>query len=139
MMFNATFNNISAISWRSVLLVEETGVLGEKKNTDLSQATDKFDHIMLYQVHFVWAGFKLTTLVVIGTDYTGKVNRSKNQFGLPYMVPNFVHQIKFKRFLLKRNLESYWAETKSRTHGQMDQRTYVCMYVCMYACMYRHG
>ena len=29
MVFNATFNNISAISWRSVLLVEETGVSGE--------------------------------------------------------------------------------------------------------------
>jgi len=26
MVFNATLNNISAISWRSVLLVEETGV-----------------------------------------------------------------------------------------------------------------
>jgi len=26
MVFNATFNNISAISWRSNLLVEETGV-----------------------------------------------------------------------------------------------------------------
>jgi len=26
MMFNATFNNISAISWQSVLFVEETGV-----------------------------------------------------------------------------------------------------------------
>jgi hypothetical protein len=26
MVFNATFNNISAISWLSVLLVEETGV-----------------------------------------------------------------------------------------------------------------
>jgi len=25
MMLNATFNNISAISWRSVLLVDETG------------------------------------------------------------------------------------------------------------------
>jgi hypothetical protein len=25
MVFNATFNNISAISWRSVLLVEENG------------------------------------------------------------------------------------------------------------------
>jgi hypothetical protein len=25
-VFNATFNNISAISWQSVLLVEETGV-----------------------------------------------------------------------------------------------------------------
>ena len=29
MMFNATFNNISVISWRSVLLVEETVVPGE--------------------------------------------------------------------------------------------------------------
>ena len=29
MVFNATFNNISAISWRSDLLVEETGVPGE--------------------------------------------------------------------------------------------------------------
>ena len=26
MVFNATFNNIAVISWRSVLLVEETGV-----------------------------------------------------------------------------------------------------------------
>jgi len=29
MMFNATFNNISVISWWSVLFVEETGVPGE--------------------------------------------------------------------------------------------------------------
>jgi hypothetical protein len=29
MVFNATFNNISFISWRSVLLVEETGGPGE--------------------------------------------------------------------------------------------------------------
>ena len=29
MVFNATFNNVSAISWRSVLFVEETGVRGE--------------------------------------------------------------------------------------------------------------
>jgi hypothetical protein len=29
MLFNATFNNILAISWRSVSLVEETGILGE--------------------------------------------------------------------------------------------------------------
>jgi hypothetical protein len=29
LVFNATFNNISVISWRSVLLVEETGVPGE--------------------------------------------------------------------------------------------------------------
>jgi hypothetical protein len=39
MVFNATFNNTSVISWRSVLLMEETGVPGE--TTDLSQFTDK--------------------------------------------------------------------------------------------------
>ena len=30
LVLNATFNNISAILWRPVLVVEETGVLGEK-------------------------------------------------------------------------------------------------------------
>jgi hypothetical protein len=29
---------------------------------------------MLYRVHLVWAGFELTTLVVIGTDCIGKFN-----------------------------------------------------------------
>ena len=49
MVLNTTFNNISVTLWRSVLLTEETGVLGE--NMDLSQVTDKLNHIMLYQVH----------------------------------------------------------------------------------------
>ena len=31
MVFNATFNNISVISWGSVLLVDETGVSGENQ------------------------------------------------------------------------------------------------------------
>jgi hypothetical protein len=33
MVFNATFNNILAISWRLVLLVEEIGVLGESRKS----------------------------------------------------------------------------------------------------------
>ena len=41
--FNTIFNNISVISWRSVLLVE--------KSTDLLQVTDKLCNIMLYWLH----------------------------------------------------------------------------------------
>ena len=45
MVFNATFNNISVIWLRSVLLVEETAVL--EKTTNLAQITDKLYHIIL--------------------------------------------------------------------------------------------
>ena len=46
MVFNATFNNISVMSWRSVLLVKETRV--QVKTTDLQQVTDELYHIMFY-------------------------------------------------------------------------------------------
>ena len=69
MVFKATFKNISVISWQSVLLVKEMGVPGE--NHRPVAVSDNLYHIMLYLVHLPWVGFKLTMLVVIGTDCIG--------------------------------------------------------------------
>ena len=47
MVLNATFNNVSIISWRSVLLSTK---LEYPEKTDLSHVTDNIYHIMLYRV-----------------------------------------------------------------------------------------
>ena len=68
MAFNATFNNISVISWRSVLLVEKIGVHGQKPPTLAASHWQTLSHNVVSSTSHLG---ELTALVVIGTDCIG--------------------------------------------------------------------
>jgi len=53
MVFNATFNNFSAISWRSVLLVEEIVVLGENNRPAVSHWQTLSQNVVS-STHRIW-------------------------------------------------------------------------------------
>jgi hypothetical protein len=56
-VFNTTFSNISAISWRPGLVVEEAGVNLER-TTDHGQAIDKLYHLRLQAVCTLFVIYK---------------------------------------------------------------------------------
>ena len=76
MVFNATFNNILVISWQSVLLVEETGVPRENHRPAETHRQTLSHNVVSSTPRL--SVFKVTNLVVIGTDCTGIWN-SKTQ------------------------------------------------------------
>jgi hypothetical protein len=69
-VFNVTFNNISVISWRSVWLMEETGVLGEN-HWPVASHWQTLSHSIVSSTPRHERVFELTILVVIGTDCIG--------------------------------------------------------------------
>jgi hypothetical protein len=75
MVLNATFNNISVISWRPVLFREETSIPGENHRLVASH----WQHCIEYTS--LWVGFVLTTLATdcIGSCKTFEVMTSPQQ------------------------------------------------------------
>jgi hypothetical protein len=69
MVFNATFNNISAISWQSVLLVEETRVPEENHRSATSQ-WQTLSHNVVSSTSLP-SGILTHNVMVIDTDCKG--------------------------------------------------------------------
>ena len=102
MVFNATFNNISALAWWSVLLVEEAEY--PEKTTDLPQVTDKLNNIKLNRVHIAWAGFEPKYIILIPVlvrhTYPARIPSVSHQIRLHNQTildkSQFVHQYVFE-------------------------------------------
>ena len=67
MVFYATFNNISVISWQSVLLVEETAG-SEENNRPVTSHWQTLSHNV---VHFALIKIRTHNIVLINTDCIG--------------------------------------------------------------------
>ena len=65
-VLNATFNNIWVVSWRSVLLVEETG----ENHWPAANHSQTLSHNVVSRTPFL-SGLELATLDVIGTHWIG--------------------------------------------------------------------
>ena len=69
-----------------------------QKTTHLSQVTDKLYYIMCIEYTFLWTGFELTTLVTIGTDYTGSCKSNYHTISTT-MVPQLISDSSILKWL----------------------------------------
>ena len=113
MVFNATFNNISAISWRSVLLVEETGEPWRQPQICLKLLAN---FITYYCIEYTspWTGFELTTL---GTDCTGSCKFNYHTITTAN-APIYISGV----MLASRRLQGFNINTRKYTANNVDTR-----------------
>ena len=94
MVFNATCNNISVISWQSVLLVEETGELKRKKSIfDTCKFKKKTTNTVMRVVMVVIVWQLVLQLPVLSVPITTNIVSSNLDQGEVYSIQHYV--IKF--------------------------------------------
>ena len=102
MVLNATFNNIAAILWRSVLLVEQTG---EAHRPAASHLQILSHNVVSSTPPLSSAGLELTTLVVVGTDCIGSC-KSNHCTITTTMAPVKIRDVILIRLVLHFNIKS---------------------------------
>jgi hypothetical protein len=117
MVFNCTFNNISAILWQSVLLVEET------EENLITQCC--------IECTSPWAGFELTILVVIGTDCTGSCKSNYHTI-MTMTAPS-------KRFTSSICFEHIFQKVHISNLCSITRQNLITKYYCSYRLIHKHA
>ena len=100
MVFDATFNNISVISWRSVLLVEETRVPRENRRPVSSQWQTLSHNVVSSTHRHEWG----SNSQLMGTDCPGSCKSSCHMITTTHFLVFKVinhhnwHQVKWNKF-----------------------------------------
>jgi hypothetical protein len=98
MVFNATFNNISAISWRSVLLVEETGVPREN-HRPVTNHWQTLSHNVVFFIKIraeraFWYSFSVSILRIMSNFIMGHRGHDRMVVGftITYAISAYHHK-----------------------------------------------
>ena len=120
MVFNSTFNNTSIISWKSVFIVEETGVPGENHRLAASHWQTLSYNVVSTEYISPWTGFELTTLMVAQVVVNPTSMRARSRLPLSRQTQ---HILFFEtQYLKKKKKKNLGASLQTKFQQQLTRR-----------------